>query len=163
MRQRVAKKTFFFLDLLLLPENKYKWIYVVDVYIPVLWCIHLSETNLLHKSIFLSLFKTLLVFLLDPGTYTWGPVFPTRLSLDGRLWKIARLTPVFLWFCPSICNFGHVHEQYWAVWQTGQQRFQCALNHKKDDKITKTWVLQSLCARLTHVIFVQKAPVFLQK
>ena len=28
--------------------------------------------------------------------------------LDGRLWKIARLTPAFLWFCPSFCDLVHV-------------------------------------------------------
>ena len=26
--------------------------------------------------------------------------------LYRRLWKIARVKPVFLWFCPSICDFG---------------------------------------------------------
>ena len=40
-------------------------------------------------------------------------VFPSRPSIDGRarldgqLWKIARLTPVYLRFCPSICDYGH--------------------------------------------------------
>ena len=28
--------------------------------------------------------------------------------LYRRLWKIARVKPVFLWFCPSICDFGHI-------------------------------------------------------
>ena len=28
--------------------------------------------------------------------------------LDGHLWKNARLTPVFLWFCPSSCDLVHV-------------------------------------------------------
>ena len=37
-----------------------------------------------------------------------GPSMDGRARLDGRLWKIARLKPVFLWFCPSICDFGHV-------------------------------------------------------
>ena len=106
--------------------------------------------------------------------YTFGSkeiayaVFPTRPSLDGRarldgrLGKIARLTPVFLWFCPSICDFGHVHERYWAVWQTGQQRFQRALNHKKTTKSLKPEFCPSLRPSNAR-IFVQKAPVFLQK
>ena len=93
------------------------------------------------------------------------PVFPTRPSLDGRarldgrLGKIARLTPVFLWFCPSICDFGHIHERYWAVWQTGQQRFQRALNHKKTTKSLKPEFCPSLRPSNAR-IFVQKAPVF---
>ena len=42
------------------------------------------------------------------------PVLPSRPSkdgfarLDGRLGKIARLTPVFLQFCPSFCDLVHV-------------------------------------------------------
>ena len=32
--------------------------------------------------------------------------------LDRQMWEIARLTTVFLCFCPSICGFGHVHECY---------------------------------------------------
>ena len=67
--------------------------------------------------------------------------------LDGRLWKIARLTPVFvilpvfLWF--SACS-GHS----WAVWQTDQERSECALNHK----ITaKSQLL---------IFFAEKVPVY---
>ena len=43
-----------------------------------------------------------------------GPVLLSRPSkdgfarLDGHLWKNARLTPVFLWFCPSSCDLVHV-------------------------------------------------------
>ena len=110
----------------------------------------------------------LLPWLLKPNQRKGGlgkPVFPTRPSLDGRarldgrLWKIACLTPVFLRFCPSICDFGHVHECYWAVWQTGQQRFQRALNHKKTTKSLKPEFCPSLRPSNTR-IFVQKAPVF---
>ena len=49
--------------------------------------------------------------------------------LDGRLWKIARLNARicdfarFLWF--SACS-----GRSWAVWQTDQERSECALNHK---------------------------------
>ena len=92
-------------------------------------------------------------------------VFPIRPSLDGRarpdgrLGKIARLTPLFLWFCPSICDFGHIHERYWAVWQTGQQRFQRALNHKKTTKSLKPEFCPSLRPSNAR-IFVQKVPVF---
>ena len=90
------------------------------------------------------------------------PVFPTRPSLDGRLGKIARLTPVFLWFCPSICDFGHIHKRYWAVWQTGQQHFQRALNHKKTTKSLKL----EFCPPLRPYFCPKSArlsPVFLQK
>ena len=40
----------------------------------------------------------------------WSPVYPSgpskcvRACLDFRLWKIALLKSVFLWFCPSICH-----------------------------------------------------------
>ena len=37
-----------------------------------------------------------------------GPSKYVRTRLDERLWKIARLKPVFLCFCPSICDFGHI-------------------------------------------------------
>ena len=51
-----------------------------------------------------------------------NPILSPNLSstpgLDRHLWKNACLTPVFLWFCPSICDFGHVHERYWAVWDS---------------------------------------------
>ena len=70
-------------------------------------------------------------------------------------------SPVFLWFCPSICDFGHVHERCWAVWQTGQQRFQRALNHKKMTKSPKPEFCPSLRPSNAR-IFVQKAPVFRQ-
>ena len=46
-------------------------------------------------------------------------------------------------------------ERYWAVWQTGQQHFQRALNHKKTIKSLKP----EFCPSNAHN-FVQKAPVF---
>ena len=52
---------------------------------------------------------------------------------DGHLWKIGRLTSVFLWFSAR-------SERYRAAWQTGRQSSERPLNHKHD-KITKTWVL----------------------
>ena len=93
------------------------------------------------------------------GCVTKSSVYRGRARLDGHLWKIAHLTPVFLWFCPSICDFGHVHERYWAVWQTGQQRFQCALNHKKTTESLKPEFCPSLRPSNAR-IFVQKTPVF---
>ena len=36
------------------------------------------------------------------------PSLDRRARLDRRLWKIARLMPIFLWFCPSICDFVHI-------------------------------------------------------
>ena len=113
----------------------------------------------------LDLLRTILGTFALIRTKSGIPVFPTRPSLDerarpdGRLGKIARPTPVFLWFCPSICDFGHVHERYWAVWQTGQQRFQRALNHKKTTKSLKPEFCPSLRPSNAR-IFVQKAPVF---
>ena len=106
--------------------------------------------------------KVTLPWELNPGPH---PVFPTRPSLNGRarldrrLGEIARLMPVFLWFCPSICDFGHIHKRCWAVWQTGQQRFQRALIHKKTTKSLKPEFRPSLRPSNAR-IFVQKAPVF---
>ena len=31
-----------------------------------------------------------------------------RARISGRLWKIARVTPGFLWFCPDFCDLVHV-------------------------------------------------------
>ena len=45
--------------------------------------------------------------------------------VNGGMWKIARLTPVYLWFW-ACCR---------AAWQTGQQRSERALNHKKTTKL----------------------------
>ena len=48
------------------------------------------------------------------GAVSPSPVLLSRPSkdgfarLDGRFGKIARLTPVFLWFCPSFCDLVHV-------------------------------------------------------
>ena len=38
--------------------------------------------------------------------YPSGPSKYVRARLDVRLWKMARLKPEFLWFCPSVCEFG---------------------------------------------------------
>ena len=92
-------------------------------------------------------------------------MFPSLLPIDGhacldrRLWKIARLTPVFLWFCPSICDFGHVQ----SVIELSGKQVNNALsvhqitkrrrNHKKPEFRPS---LRQSNAR----IFVQKTPVF---
>ena len=82
-------------------------------------------------------------------------MFPSLLPIDGhacldrRLWKIARLTPVFLWFCPSMCVFWACSERYRAAWQTGQQRSEHALNHKKTSKSQKLFA-RLLNARPTN-------------
>ena len=49
--------------------------------------------------------------------------------LDERLWKIARLTPVFV-ILPVFLWFSACSGRSWAVWQTDQERSECALNHK---------------------------------
>ena len=71
--------------------------------------------------------------------------------LDGGMWKIARLTPVYLWFW-ACCR---------AAWQTGQQRSERALNHKKTTKSQKDYKNLSfarLFARLTLVFLSKKRP-----
>ena len=74
------------------------------------------------------------------------------------MWEIARLTPVFLCFCPSICDFVRVQ----SVLQKGELRPEHALNHKKTTKSQKPEFCPSL--RLPYArIFVQEMPVFFQK
>ena len=90
--------------------------------------------------------------------YPSGPSKYVRARLDVRLWKIACLKPVFLWFCPSICDFGHVQSvqrRYRAAWQTGQQCSERAQNHKKTTKLQKLEFCPSLCPTNGR-IFVQK-------
>ena len=64
-----------------------------------------------------------------------------------------------------MCDFGHVQSvqrRYRSAWQTGQQRSERALNHKKTTKSLKPEFCPSLRPSNAR-IFVQKAPVFLQK
>ena len=60
--------------------------------------------------------------------------------LAERFRKIARLTPVFLWVCPSFCDLVHIQsdiEPFGFRWTT---LWKCTKS-QKDDKITKkTWV-----------------------
>ena len=57
------------------------------------------------------------------------------------------ILPVYLWFLAR-------SEHYRAAWHTGQQRSECALDHKKTTKS------QKLEFRLSNTrIFVQKTPV----
>ena len=85
-----------------------------------------------------------------PRKNTGAPVYT---GICGKL-------PVFLWLCPSICDFWAHSECYWAVSQTGQLWSEHALNHKKTTKSQKLEFCPSLPPSNAH-IFVQKMPVFL--
>ena len=69
--------------------------------------------------------------------------------------RIFVILPVYLWFLA--CS-----EHYRAAWQTGQQRSERALNHKKTTTSQKLEFHPSLRPS-NALIFVQKTPVFLQK
>ena len=69
-----------------------------------------------------------------------SPVFrracPSRRAFVENRPSNARLfviLPVFLWFSAH-------SERYWAIWQTGQQRSEPALNHKRTTKSQKLGV-----------------------
>ena len=91
-----------------------------------------------------------------------SPVFrracPSRRAFVENRPSNARLfviLPVFLWFSAH-------SERYWAIWQTGQQRSEPALNHKRTTKSQKLEFRSSLRPSNAR-IFAKKAPVFLQK
>ena len=92
---------------------------------------------------------------------TISPVYPSRPSrwafVENRPSnaRIFVILPVYLWFWAR-------SERYWGVWQTGQQRSERALNHKKTRKSPKPEFRPSLrpyfCPKNARL-----SPVFLQK
>ena len=95
----------------------------------------------------------------DQSGYPSGPSKCGRDRLDVRLGKIARVTPAFFDFARLFVILGTFTSVILAVWQTVQQRFQCALNHKKTTKSLKLEFCPSLRPSNAR-IFVQKVPVF---
>ena len=66
--------------------------------------------------------------------------------------RIFVILPVYLWF------WAH-SERYWAVWQTGEQRSESVLNHKKTTKSQKIEFHPSFRPSIAR-IFAKIAPVF---
>ena len=88
-----------------------------------------------------------------------SPVFrracPSRRAFVENRPSNARLfviLPVFLWFSAH-------SERYWAIWQTGQQRSEPALNHKRTTKSQKLEFRPSLRPSNAR-IFAKKTPVW---
>ena len=59
---------------------------------------------------------------------------------DRILWAIARITPVFVWFCPY---FGDLLQAQRVIELFGKQVNNALYVHliTEDDKITKTWIV----------------------
>ena len=109
--------------------------------------------------------------------------------LDGHLGKIARLTPVFLQFCPSFCDLVHVQSvsellsklnhvatrlctlNKWfllIIFNFDGLPNQCSQEKSRESNLraflkTRTWILPvyaRLYARLTPVFLLKKCPSF---
>ena len=78
--------------------------------------------------------------------------------LDGRLWKVACLTPIFLWFCLSFCDLVHIQGLFRCL-ASGSKSFWMSTKSQND---AQTWVLPVFSPVYAR-IFAKTAPIFLQK
>ena len=94
------------------------------------------------------------------ATVWFGLQWTQVVRLAERFRKIARLTPVFLWVCPSFCDLVHIQSDIEPFGFRWTKLWKCTKSQKDDKIAQKKLELRPTFRPSNARIFAKIAPVF---